>query len=76
MTKEEAIRIASDYVEAQYGTVPPVAILVDTREHNATGEHANKVVVAFKCSWDTDELGLPNKLVIAVDCTTRETQLL
>ena len=59
MSREDAIGIAREHVARNYPMVPPVAQAFVVPEH---GEWA----VGFLCSWDTDDLAMPQRLILAI----------
>jgi hypothetical protein len=89
MIESQAIGAAKDWVRAHFPTVPPVAIALHlSRERladsgiNLASEDPREVellsgkwVVTFRCSWDTDALGMPPTLIVAVDESGQVTRL-
>ncbi len=89
MEGDEAIKIASAWVETRYPVVPPVASAFQFRTDFSNDvlelnpginiEEAQKYngrwVVGFFCSWDTDALGMPERLIVFVDNDTQEVEI-
>jgi hypothetical protein len=67
MTREDATEIAVEYVKRNYRVAPPVAFTIDAEGLSLPGEYCDSFLVFFRCSWDTDEMGLPERLAISVD---------
>jgi len=90
LTADEAVTIASDWVRARYPVVPAAAWVqdfsdrtMDQLEHGLGDRFSqderrqvlNKWWVSFACSWETDELGMPNSLHVLVDDATGQADL-
>ena len=85
LTRDDAVTVASDWVRARYPIVPEIAWVqefsgrtIDQFEQR-TGKRfsqderrqlSNKWWVSFRCSWDTDELGMPSTLHLLIDDIT------
>lgn len=87
MTEEEAISRASQWVQSHFPAVPPVASALyldqnDLQQYEAEtgrqvgnrkpGQPRDKWIIAYFCSWDTDAMGMPETLHVAVDDSTGE----
>jgi hypothetical protein len=91
MTRDEAVAIAMVYVRQRYPIVPPMgdALLITEAEYGRLEELSlgtgtpddrlaliGKWVIPFECSWDTDDYGMPHRLVLLVDDANRTVQQL
>ncbi|HET6323584.1 MAG TPA: hypothetical protein VFG04_02695 [Planctomycetaceae bacterium] len=63
MNESDAVEFATQWVRSHYPTVPPIAGAIHLDRH---------WVIYFRCSWDTDALGMPETLIVAIDGMTRE----
>src|SRR5947209_6564915 len=90
LTKEEAIAAAEKTVRERYSLVPPVGqaimfsdewielnrgLLPEIVLDISRRKYAGKWLVLFRCSWDTDQSGLPISLMLLVDSNTGSTEI-
>lgn len=86
MHQDQAIALAQDWVRERYPVVPPVAAAFEitdlespqdlpTEELLVLEQNLGNWFVAFFCSWDTDVLGMPEKLAVVVDRHTGDVRL-
>jgi hypothetical protein len=67
MNEQLAIEVASEWVRSRYPVVPPILTPIRVDHYWS---------IAFFCSWDTDALGMPETLIVAVDDKTHEVHLI
>lgn len=70
-------KIASIWVERNYGTVPPVASTIrlhleESVELQSMGVTGPVYVVFFQMDWDSDAKGLPPRLIVYVDLNSEK----
>ena len=71
MSRNQAIDLSSQWVQARYPITPPLGMVWQITEAETDCRHLlGKWVVTFCCSWDTDALGLPLTLILLVDTST------
>ncbi len=89
LTHDEVISIACEWVRRRYPVVPPVARVLEFSEqslfqieqacgHRFESEEREQCVnqwrVNFVCSWDTDKLGLPQRISLVIDDLTGDVK--
>ncbi len=90
LTEADAIGIAEKAVRERYSVAPPVALamlfsdelieqgrgLMPESEYQlGKDKYSGKWLVFFRCSWDTDELGLPISLMVTEDGNSGEAEV-
>jgi hypothetical protein len=91
MTRNDAIARADGWVRDRYPIVPPLSAVVDYRPDALAGLEAmyggpfpsedvrqvqGKWLMLYRCSWYTDELGMPTCLGVLIDDESGAAELL